>query len=123
MSTIPGQFSQIIGFKFDTVQPVIAAHLLDLLFGIFLTHDDVAMLVSGKLIEKVFFREFLTIFLFRAKVLRDGEFRHNRIGVNAIGLNFVNDFLRVLQGKRHIREDATHFFRCLQPFLLGVVHS
>ena len=123
MRTIPSQFRQIVGFEFDTIESIVASHLLHLLLPFLLAHDDIAMLVAGELIEEVFLGVLLAVFLFRAKILGDREFRHDRVGVDTIGLHLVDDLLRVLQSKRHIGEDASHFLWCLQPFLLGVVHS
>ena len=119
----PCQFFQIIGFELDTVETVVAAQLLHLLLGIFLAHDDIAMLITGELVEQVFLSEFLTVFLLGTKVLGDGEFGHDRVGVDAVGFHLVDDLLGVLQHFGMVGEDTPHLFWRLQPFLLGVVHT
>ena len=120
--TIPSQFGQIIRFEFDTVKSIVTAQFLDLFLGLLLRHDDIAVLIAGELVEKVFFSEFLAVLFFRAKVLRNGENRHNRIGINAVGLNFIDNLLSVFQSKRHIGKNAAHLLWRLQPFLFSVVH-
>ena len=119
----PCQFFQKIGFELDTVETVVAAQLLHLLLGIFLAHDDIAMLITGELVEQVFLGEFLAVFLLSTKVFGDGEFRHDRIGVDAIGFHLVDNLLCVLQHLGMVGEDTPHLFGRLQPFLLGVVHA
>ena len=81
------------------------------------------MLIAGKLVEQVFLGVFLSVFRLSAKVLRNGEYRHDGVGVDAVGLHLVDNLLRVFQHLRMVGEDATHLFGRLQPFLFGVVHS
>ena len=119
---VPSQFGQIIRFEFDTVKSIVPAQFLDLLLGLLLRHDDIAVLVAGELVEKVFFGEFLAVLFFSAEILGNGENRHNRVGINAIGLNFIDNLLSVFQSKRHIGKNAAHFLWRLQPFLFSVVH-
>ena len=81
------------------------------------------MLVARELVEQVLFGEFLPIAIFCSKLFRDRKHRHNRVGINAVGLDFIDNLLRVFQGFGMVGEDTSHLFGCLQPFLLGVVHS
>ena len=95
--TVPSQFSQIVRFEFDTVQTVVAAQFLDLLFGFLLRQNHIAVLIASELVEKVFFCVFLSIFFLRSKILWNRKNRHNRVGINAICFDFIDNFLSVFK--------------------------
>ena len=54
------------------------------------------MFVAGELIKELLLGEFLTILLFGAEILRDGELRHDGTGVYIVYLHLIDNLLRVL---------------------------
>ena len=123
LGPFPGEFGQIVRLQLDAVETVVTTQFFDLLLRIFLAHDHLAVLITCEFIEEILFRELLAIRLHRTEVLWDGKFRHDGVGVNAIGLHFVNDLLGVFKCLRDIAENGSHLSRCLEPFLLGIVHA
>ncbi len=53
LGSLIGKFREIVGLKLDAVQLVISAEFRNLLFGSLLTEYNVAVLVTGKLVEKL----------------------------------------------------------------------
>ena len=86
--TVVRQLGQVVGLELDAVELVVAAQLLDFLLCGLPTHHHLAFLVAGEFVEEVLFAEFRPPLLLFAEALGNGEDRHQRIRVNAIGLNF-----------------------------------
>ena len=116
------QHLQVIRFQLDTVQPIDTSQLLHLLYGVLLAHHDLALLVAGKLVEKILFREFLPVLLLRTHLRGNRKHRHQRIGIQLVFLHFIHDLLRVLQHLRDIAEQSLHLRRGLEPLLAGISH-
>ena len=100
--TVPSQFSQIVRFELDAVQTVVAAQFLDLLFGFLLRQNHIAVLVAGELVEQIFFGVFLPVTFLRSKIFRDRENWHNRVGINAICFDFIDNFLCIFKHFRMV---------------------
>ena len=79
--------------------------------------------ILGKLVEQLFFRDALTILLFRSEILWDWELRHDRVGLDTVDFNFVCHFKSIFKGFRDITEDFRHFIGSFQPFLLSICHT
>ena len=122
LGTLHRQLLQIIRLQLDTVKPVISPQLLHFLLGIFLAHNDLTFLVTGKLVEQILFRVFLPVLFFRTDLRRDRENRHQRIRIQFIIFNFINNLLRILDYLRNILEQLFHLGRRLEPLLPRVPH-
>ena len=68
--------------------------------GLFFGHDHIPFFIPGEFIEKVFLGIFPAVFLFCSEFWRNGEYRHQGVGVQLIIFDFVNDFLCVFDGFR-----------------------
>ena len=82
-----------------------------------------ALLVARELVEEVLLRELLPPVLLASEALGDGEYWHQRVAVDAVGLDFRRHLHRVLQRLRQVGEHLGHLLRALQPLLLGVVQA
>ena len=122
-STLVGQLMQIVGLKLDAVQLVISAQLLDFLLALLGWQLVFAILVAGELSVQVFFREFPSPFLFRAKVLRYGEEGHDGVALYVVGLHFAEHLASVCQCLGDVLEDVIHLLAGLEPFLFAVEHA
>ena len=67
-------------------------------------------------------RQTVRIVFLSAERSGDVKFGHNRSVVDVINLHLVDYLLRVLQRFREVAEYLCHFFRRLEPLLLGVMH-
>ena len=123
LCTVKSQLGQVVGFELDAVELVVSAQLLNLSLGIGLAHHHFAVLVACELVEEVFLRIFLAVFLFRAEVFRDGEGRHDGSMVDGVELHLVADVHGGGQRLRHICKYLAHFLSRLEPLLLGVKHT
>ncbi len=123
MRAFPSEFGQVVGLEFDAVEFVVAAEFAYFFFGFFLRHHHFAFFVACKFVEKVLFGVFLPIFLFGTKVGWYVEFRHDGVGIDAVGLYFVDDFLRIFECFGQVAEYGGHLFGRFQPLLFGVVHA
>ena len=90
-----GEFLQIVGFEFYTVEFLVAAEFLYFGFGILLAQDHVAVFVLGEFVEKVFLSKPFPILCLGAEFLGYGEGGHDGAVVKRVGLYFVKDFKRV----------------------------
>ena len=118
-----GQFCQIVSFKLDSVDLIVATQLLDFLLAFFGRQLVLAILIRGKLVVKLLLRKLLPPFFFSSEAFRDGEERHNRVIIKTVGLYLIQYLQRVSHCFRHIAEDVVHLLTCLKPLLLGVEHS
>ena len=116
------QLLQIIRLQLDTVKSIISPQLLHFLLGILLAHNDLTLLVTGKLVEQILFRVFLPVLFLCPDLRRDRENRHQRIRIQFIIFNFINNLLRILDYLRNILEQLFHLGRCLEPLLPRVPH-
>ena len=122
LGTLHRQLLQIIRLQLDTVKPVISPQLLHFLLGIFLAHNDLTLLVTGKLVKQILLRESLPVLLLRTDLRRDRENRHQRVGIQFIFFNFINNLLCILYHLRNILEQLLHLGRRLEPLLPRVTH-
>ena len=118
LCSIVGKFGKIVGLELYSIQLVKSAKLLYFLLGILVRHNLVAILVGSKLAEQLLWRYALTGFFLGAKLLRNGEERHDRGMVDGIKFHLVQYLKSVAQGFGHIREDSAHLLTCLKPLLL-----
>ena len=116
------QLLQIIRLQLDTVKSIISPQLLHFLLGILLAHNDLTFLVTGKLVKQILFRVFLPVLFLRTDLRRDRENRHQRVGIQFIIFNFINNLLCILDYLWNILEQLFHLGRCLEPLLPRVPH-
>ena len=69
---------EVIRLQLDSVEFVVAAEFLHLLLRLLLAQHHLAVFVARELIEQVFGCEFLAVTRLCAKLLGDGEVRHDR---------------------------------------------
>ena len=100
LGTFPCQLGEIVGLELNAQQPFVAAHLLDFLFSLILLHDHIAVFVAGKFIEQLLVGKSLSVRFHCPKAFRYGKFRHDGIGVYAVGFHLVHDFLCVFERLR-----------------------
>ena len=122
-SSFIGQFRQIVCLKLDAVQLIIATQFLNLFLSLFLGQLILTILITGKLIEELLLREFLSPLLFCSKFLRNREEWHDRVMVKTINIHLVQYLQRIGKRLRNIRKDGVHLLLGLKPLLLGIQHT
>ena len=121
--SVVGQFLQIVGFQLDTVEFVVSAQLLDLIFGIFFAQDDFAVLVACKLFEQILFGQLGAVGFFGSEFFRYGKCRHDRTAVDGVEVYFVGYLKRIAEYFGNIGKDGVHLGGRFHPFLFGIAHT
>ncbi len=123
LGAVECELAQIVGFELNTVQLVVSAEFLDLLLGVGLTHDDIAVLVLRELVEQILLRILAAILLLGAELLGYGESGHDGGMVDSVALYLAAYLDGVVQRLGHVAEYGVHLGRGLHPLLLGVEHA
>ena len=123
LGPIKGQFSQVVGFQFDTIQLIVAPQTLDFCIGSLLTEHHLAVLVLGKLIKEVLLRQPLAVLRLGTKLFGYGEGRHDRGMVNGVHLHLVEYLQGVAKRFGNVGKDGVHLCLGLHPLLLGIDHA
>ena len=118
-----GQFGQVVSLQLDAVELVESAELLDLFHPVFFAHDDLSVLVAGKLVEQVLLAEPLPVQLLCAERFGYGKVGHDGGMVDAVGLDLVADVAGSGQRFGQVGKHGVHFGPRLEPFLLGIEHT
>ena len=87
--SLVGEFRQVVGLELDAVDLIIATQFLNLLLALLWGQGVLAVLIAGELLIELLFRELLAPLLFCAKRFRDGEERHNGVGIQTVGLHLI----------------------------------
>ena len=87
--TLIGEFCQVVSLKLDTVDLIVATQFLDFLFSLLRRQGVLAVLITGELIVELLFRELLSPLCLCTETLRDGEERHDGVGIQTIGLHLI----------------------------------
>ena len=88
-SALVGEFRQVVGLELDAVDLIVATQFLDLLLALLWGQGVLAVLIAGELLIELLFRELLAPLLFCAKRFRDGEERHDGVGIQTVGLHLI----------------------------------
>ena len=123
LGSVVGDFFEVVRLELYTVQLVDSTEFLDFFLGFFLGQHDISVFISSELVEDVFVGEFLTPFLFGAKIFGDGEEWHDGGMVDTVCFDFVENLYCVVQCFRNVFEDIVHFFTSFEPFLFAVEHT
>ena len=94
--------------------------MVDFLLALLAWQRIFAILVTGKLLVELLLGELLPPLFFGAEAFGDGEEGHDRVVIEAIDFNLVENFKCVGQGFGHIAENGVHLSTSLEPLLLGV---
>ena len=89
LGALVGELRQIVGLELDAVDLIIAAQLLDLLLTVLGRELVLAILIARELVVELLLCELLPPLFLRTKFLRNGEERHDRVVVEAVGLHLI----------------------------------
>ncbi len=122
-STFVGEFSEVVGLEFYSVEFVVASELFYFVVGLFLGEHYVAVFVACEFVEKVFFGQLASVLLFCAEIFRYGECGHDRRVVDRVVLYFLQYFEGIFERFGDVGKEFGHLGLCLEPLLFGVAHA
>ena len=123
LSTLIGKFCKIVSLKLHSVDLIIATKFLDFLQAFFFRHLVLTILITRKLLEKVFLREFLPPLFLRSEILWNREEWHDWVTLDIVGFYLVKNLDGVTQCLWHISEHLIHLCLSLKPLLLRIAHT
>ena len=121
--SLVGELRQIVGLELDTVDLVVAAQFLDFLLSLLRRQGVLTVLIAGKLLIELLFRELLAPLLLCTETLWDREERHDGVGIQTVGLHLIQYLYGVRHCLWHVAEDVVHLLTRFKPLLFRVEHT
>ncbi len=103
-----GEFRQIVGLEFYTVELVVATKFVNFFLSGFWREHHVAVFVLRELVKKLLLGDAAAIFLLRAEIGRNLEEGHDRRMVYGVDLYLVKNLQGVFKRLRQVGEHSRH---------------